>query len=252
MADKRQYRLKIEAYSPETMPMSRLAEYITDLATLLGEESGVHLVGVESGSTCPVILIDWEAEPKVINRVQKARNGEGPEDATRAIENINARLRKDNASANLINPHQSNILEFPGAKIEQPIEWPSINQASELYGVPIWVGGRAELSNVDILDGEMERHCLAERAKAIAIASHIYTATLRVFGRGRWRKAPGGAWNLERFVIESFEVMKPTDIKQTIDELRAVKAKWKSLNDPLARLEAIRSGEEKKLDGGPG
>ena len=102
MADKREYRFKINAYSPVTMPMKRLAEYLLDVSVLLGEEPNVHLIGVESSSTCPVLLVDWEAEPKVIDRVQKARNGEGPEDTQRAIATINARLRKDNASADLI------------------------------------------------------------------------------------------------------------------------------------------------------
>ena len=64
MADKREYRLKISAYTRETMPMKRLAEYLSDMAILLGDEKGVHLIAVESGSTCPVILVDWEAEPE--------------------------------------------------------------------------------------------------------------------------------------------------------------------------------------------
>jgi len=244
MAEKREYRLKIDAYSPETMPMKRLAEYLADMAVLLGEESNVHLIGVESSSTCPVVLIDREAEPKVIDRVLKARNAEGPEDARRAITNINARLRKDNASADLIDPQRSTVLEFPGAKAEQPLEWPSINQSTELYGIPVWVGGRSEFSNVDLLDGQREWKCLADRAKAIAIAKYIYTATLRVYGKGRWRKTPGADWELERFVIEDFDVTKATNLDQTIQDLRTVKADWKSLSDPIGQLDAIRSGED--------
>jgi len=34
----------IDAYSPETLPMSRLAEYMAQLATLLGEKDHVHFV----------------------------------------------------------------------------------------------------------------------------------------------------------------------------------------------------------------
>ena len=244
MADKREYRLKINAYSPETMPMKRLAEYLADIAALLGEESHVHLIGVESSSTCPVVLVDWEAEPKVLDRVQKARNGEGPEDARRAISNINARLRKDNASADLINPQRSKVLEFPGAKAEQPLEWPSINQAAELYGVPVWIGGRSDMANVDLLDGDNEWKCVANRARAIAIAHHLYTATLRVYGKGRWCKMPGADWELERFVIEDFDVMKATNLEKTIQDLRTIKSDWKSLADPLGQLNAIRSGED--------
>ena len=40
----------IDAYSPETLPMSRLAEYMAQLATLLGEKSHVHFVELAAGS----------------------------------------------------------------------------------------------------------------------------------------------------------------------------------------------------------
>jgi hypothetical protein len=243
MLNRREYRLKINAYSPETMPMKRLAEYLDDMAVLFGEESHVHLIAIESSSTCPVVLVDWEAEPKVVERLEKAKSGDGPDDAKRAIESINSRLRKDNASADLLNPIRSTVIEFTGAKIELPIEWPSINQAAELYGVPIWVGGRAELSNVDLLEGEKEWKCLAERNKAISIAHHLYVSTLRVSGKGRWRKTASGAWDLERFVIDDFEPVRANTIEQAIGDLRSIPAKWKSLEDPLAALDAIRSGE---------
>ena len=54
MTKGQQYRLKIDAYAPETMPLKVMSEYLSDLATLFGEES----------CTCPVVLVDWEAEPK--------------------------------------------------------------------------------------------------------------------------------------------------------------------------------------------
>ena len=98
------------------------------------------------------------------------------------------------------------------------------------------------MSNVDLLDGASEWGCLAAKAKAIAIAPHIYTATLRVYGRGRWRKSPDGPWILERFVIDDFDIVRFQSIDQTINELRAIKAKWKTLDDPLAALMEIRSG----------
>jgi len=39
----------IDAYSPETLPMSRLAEYMAQLATLLGEKDHVHFVELAAG-----------------------------------------------------------------------------------------------------------------------------------------------------------------------------------------------------------
>ncbi|MGO9263201.1 MAG: hypothetical protein ACLQU1_44020 [Bryobacteraceae bacterium] len=242
MADKREYRLQIHAYSPETMPMKRLAEYVSDLAVLFGEEGSVHLVAIESGSTCPVVLVDWEAEPKVADRIARARDKEGPEEAVHAIENINGRLLKDNGYADLITPARTKLIEFPGAKREKPIEWPSINQAGEIYGVPIAVGGKGDPVPVHLLDGKTDHYLLAERAKAKAIAIHLFSATLRVIGRGRWRKLPTGVWDLERFVIEDFDIVKAASLTEALIDLRSIDAQWKRSENPLAALDDIRTG----------
>ena len=59
-----EYRFKIDAaYTPETMPMARLAEYIRELSTLLGNQDKVHFDRLEEGSTVPIIRVDHEAFP---------------------------------------------------------------------------------------------------------------------------------------------------------------------------------------------
>ena len=248
LQEKREYRLKIDAYSPQTMPMKQLALYLQDMAGLLGYEASIHLMGIEESSTCPVLLVDWEAEPKVLDRVMKARNKEGPEDAIKAIQSINSRLLRDNASADLLSPSRSSILEFPGAKIKRPV-WPTVSQSGELYGIPIAVGGKGDPVPVHLLDGSEERYLMAERSKAKKIAEHLFTATLRVNGRGRWRRLPTGAWDLERFVIDGFDVLKTVTFDDALRELRNVGSKWKTEPDPLAILGEIRSGNPETVNG---
>ena len=60
-----EYRFKIDAYSPETIPMARLAEYMSDLAVLFGNRENVHFVQLEPGSTTLLQRIEYEAVPKV-------------------------------------------------------------------------------------------------------------------------------------------------------------------------------------------
>ena len=81
------------------MPMARLAEYLIELAEILGEPKSVHLVGIEPGSTTLVHEIEHEAIPKVQTRVQAVRLGEGPRDAHEAYKKVNRYLREDNARA---------------------------------------------------------------------------------------------------------------------------------------------------------
>jgi hypothetical protein len=234
------------------MPMRGLLQYLSDIATLFGEDGHVHLVKIESGSVSPVVLVDWESEPKVLNRIQRVKTGEGPEEAMRAIENINARLRDDNTSANLVGPSNTKVIEFPGVrlKLAKPIEWPSINQGGTLFGVPIAIGGKNDPVPVHLQDGTTELNLLAERPKAKAIAQYLFTTVLRVAGRGRWRKSADGSWDLERFIIDDFEPVKVATLGEATDRLRAIDAQWKRSDDPIATLEELRNGEITKPNGG--
>ena len=243
MARQREYRLKIEGFTRETMPMRMLAEYLSDMAVLFGEDCGVHLIAIESSSTCPVVLVDWEAEPVVMDRVMKARDRKGPKEAVDAIGRINDRLAKQNTYADLIGPTKNKVIVFPGSRQPKPVEWPSINQSSELFGVPIAVGGKNDPVPVHLLDGNTEHNLLAERAKAKEIAAHLFSSVLHVYGHGRWRKIPGGPWLLERFVIEEFDAVKITNFDEALGGLRRIDAAWKKLSDPIAALQSIRAGD---------
>lgn len=251
MADLREYRLKIDGYSPDTMPMKSLVEYLADIATLFGQESSVHLVKIEASSVSPVVLVDWDAEVKVLDRVNTAKRGEGPEEPIRAIENINARLRSDNTSALLLNPNKKNVIEFPGIKFQpvKPVEWPSINQSATLFGVPIAVGGKNDPVPVHLQDGLTELHLHADRAKAKAIAQFLFSTVIKVIGRGRWRKSSGESWILERFTIDEFEPVKLANMDEALAQLRGIDSAWKRSEDPLSELDAIRNGEPSNHDG---
>lgn len=242
MAREREYRLEIKAYTPETMPMKRLAEYLSDVAALLGEESGVHLIAVESGSTCPVFLVDWESELKVNDRIAKIRAKEAPAEALEAEQRLNRRFLEDNSSGNLISPSKDRILYFPGAAKVKPIEWPSINQSKTLYGVPIAIGGKNDPVPVHLEDGRDELHLLANRFTAKRIAEYLFTTVLRVMGRGRWRRTEAGTWELERFIVDDFEPLKDQNIDEALARLKNVQARWKQLEDPIGALEEIRYG----------
>jgi hypothetical protein len=250
MAERREYRLKIDGFTRETLPMKRLVEYLSDVSVLFGEESAVHLIAVESSSACPVILVDWEAEPKIADRISRARHKDGPEEAVRAIQSINARLQRDNSSAQLLSPAKTKILEFPGAKQPKPIEWPSINQGGTLFGIPIAVGGKNDPVPIHLQDGPAEYNLLADRARAKEIAQFLFTTVLKITGRGRWRKTSGGAWDLERFLVDDFEPVKIANLEDTLAQLRGVDAAWKHADDPLGALEEIRTGEPSKPNGG--
>jgi len=138
MASKRwrEYRFKIDAYSPETMPLGRLAEYLHDLVTLFGEDKSVHLIKIEDGSTTPVLLVEREAEPKVRERLLAVRHKQASVPVMRAATEIDKRLRRDNAKGAVVDPVGHKIITFPGRELLKRLQYPPFNQPGTLAQLP--------------------------------------------------------------------------------------------------------------------
>src|SRR4051812_2720236 len=94
-----EYRFAIDAFTPDTLPMARLAEYMGEFACLLGQTDHVHFARIEKGSATLVSTVEWEAIPKVRERVRvvKYRDPAAPTEAVRAFDNLDRRLALDNA-----------------------------------------------------------------------------------------------------------------------------------------------------------
>src|SRR5436190_4533951 len=140
----REYKFKIDAYTPDSIPMARLAEYISDLAAVLGNRDRVHFNRVETGSTVPVIRVEWEAEPKVRERVRAVKMKEAPDEALKAARSIDRKLAEDNAVGVLQDPTGGKVLRFPGRELLKKLVFGPISQAGTFQGVPIRVGGEGD------------------------------------------------------------------------------------------------------------
>ena len=69
---------------PATLPMARLAEYMTDLALILGEKEHVHFIELRESSAAVAHAIDHEAIPKVRARVHAVKTGDAQPEAMNA------------------------------------------------------------------------------------------------------------------------------------------------------------------------
>jgi len=251
---KRRFRFTIsESFTPDTLPMARLAEYMWDIATLLGEKDNVHFVGLETGSVGIVEDVDWQAVPKVRDRVRRVRRNDAPPDAQRAYETLNRRLADDNTSGYLIEERDpgahaedlapsARILEFPGIKRHVQPEYGPFNQPSTLQGTIIVIGGVGDPVPVHIEDGDVVHLCQARRRIAREFGSHIFGPPIRVFGTARWSRDAEGTWVMRNFTIESHTVLRDETAKEAFERLQALPGKWKERPDPLGQLERIRGG----------
>jgi hypothetical protein len=241
---RREYRFQIDAFTPDTIPMSRLAEYLKDLATVFGQEKNVHLSKIEGGSTVPVVLVEWEAEPKVRERLRAIKHREAPAEALYAAKEIDRKLAEDNAKGALIDPVGTKIINFPGRERATKLEFGPVSQPGLFQGVPIRVGGENDPVPVHLEDGQQKYIVLVRRALAKDIAQYLFTNVIRVEGIGRWVRHTDGEWEMLAFHATTFRLIDDKDIRASIAELREIPAGWKSLDDPLAALERIRKGEK--------
>src|ERR1700691_1094973 len=93
-----EFRFMIDEFTPRTIPLLRLAEYMQDSAVLLGNEKSVHPGDrLEEGSTTVVARVEWEAEPKVRERLRSVRNKDGNDRVMEAAARLDDRLAEDNA-----------------------------------------------------------------------------------------------------------------------------------------------------------
>jgi predicted ATPase len=74
----REYRYVIDAFTSDTLPMARLAEYMREVAALLGEPERVHFARLEAGSAVLVSKIEARVGPKVAARVNGLKDGTAP------------------------------------------------------------------------------------------------------------------------------------------------------------------------------
>lgn len=217
-----EYRFKIEAYTKDSIPMEVLARYLVDLADVLGTPHAVHFDRLEEGSVVPVIRIETEALPKVTERVNRVKSGNGPVEAVRAFHSINRRLQEDNGTGFILDATGAEIIRFPGREaVEQA--YSAIRRQGTLDGEIIRVGGRDRARVRIMLQTEDRTISNVHARKAVAkdLGNRLYEQ-VRLFGVGRWTRDVLGTWNLEDFSVDHFEVLKTDNLATALTKLRAI------------------------------
>ncbi len=238
MPDNHEYRLRIDVFNVESLPMSRLAEYMTELARLLGEQEHVHFARLEAGSAVLVSSIEGSAVPKVAERLRKIRDGNGPNDAMQAYKALDSLLAKDNAAATLTAESGTESITFPGRTRPKPVRYGPFREEGSLDGVVIRLGGRDESIPILLEDAEGAVYpCQTTVALSKQLALHYRGATVRVYGSGKWMREEDGRWTLQQFDISRFEVIDDSPLLDVVTRLRAVDgSEWgsdASLGDSL-------------------
>lgn len=242
MTKSAEYRFSIEAYTPATLPMKRLAEYMLHLARLMGEEKSVHFRDVEPGSAVLVQEVEQAAVPKVRERVRNAADASAPRDVRQLWNTIDEMLADDNSTGALVEVGQASVVvQFPG-RLGDRIEIGPVWQPGTVDGVLIRIGGEDKTAHAHLQSEEGVNICEVSRALARQLSPHLYGSPLRVTGRGRWRRSKQGKWLLDRFRAEEFLILDDSSMRDVLDRIAEASESFEESADPYEDWKRIRQG----------
>lgn len=238
------YTFRIDAYSPETIPMARLAEYMAVLATMFGERDKVHFKELKGGSTRLLTRVEREAAPKVRDNVNNASTGDGRPEAAKAYKQANEMLRKDNAAGTL-DRDGSNILVFPGWKLAKPPKLGPFNQGIQKSGVLVRVGGMDKSAHAMIEDADGATWSFeVTRELAMELAHHLFGKPIRLTGTGRFFRDEEGEWQCSVLRATDFHELNSDALSDVVGRIRRLpQGTWKAGIDPMALLRSLRDDE---------
>lgn len=240
------FKLKIEKYTPETIPMARLAEYMQKFAQLLGETPYVHFQKLTKSSANLHARVAFDATPKVNHRLREIRRGTAPEADLKVAQDLDRMYANDNTSGALIRLAPNEVMiPFLGAKKERQMVYGPITQATTLDGVVIRVGGKGEQATLQIeTDGGIQTNCSVTREMAKELGKRLYDPVLRFSGDGRWIRNESGEWELTRFNVSRFEELNDASLGEVVAELRTMEGRdWTGV-DPWGELRELRGGKK--------
>lgn len=234
MKNWKEYKFRIDAYTPDTLPMERCAKYLAELANMLGETPHVHFVRLEAGSTTLIHKIDSEFIPKVQERTTAVKQNKGTVVEMRAYRRLNAMLKEDNGTGVYLEENDAEIIKFPGKEYEM-LEFNSVQQQGEVDGEVIRIGGSKEIVPIMLeVEGREISGFHAKRVIAKELAKNLFEP-VRLYGEGKWNRNADGEWNLNYFMVDRFDVLQESTLSKTVIALRGLKGEWdkNSLNELL-------------------
>jgi hypothetical protein len=238
------YIFRLKKFSPDTLPLERLGEYLLALADLIGNDVRVSFDRVNKGSAALKLQVYDEDTQIVEERLRLAPVAEIGSKSRKGFENIDSLLRKDGTSADFRPTKGATILKFPGgsAPIVQRIG--PVWENGQLEGTVVSVGGKDDTKHIRLVGHDDEEYKLTTRSIELAkqLGNHLFS-TVRVTGEGKWFRNENGKWELDNFYVQNCELLENVSLIEAIAALRDIDGDdWKTLPDPLATWQELRRG----------
>jgi hypothetical protein len=229
--------LVIDAFTPATLPMVRLAAYMREFAILLGSEERVHFKRLKKGSACLAAYPDDQAAPKVKTRLEEVIASTAPKPALKACQDLDDLMANDNAIGHVA-IDGARVIEFPGRLRPAQEKIGPVRRSTSVEGQIYQIGGKDETINVHMRgrDGEIRAEVSIELARRLA--PHLLLGRVRLFGEGDWYRV-NEKWERQNFTAVDFA---PLDKHSLPDALREMQQLFSDVspNDYFSLVAELR------------
>ncbi len=234
---------EIAGLSPRTVPVGRLARYLSLLSTALGDPKGMSLVAIGEGSLRAAFEAPEDVVTGIRARVAALDHGTAPAKSAKALRNLRRELSDSGAGQAALRADGASMLRVaPLTDGEREIG--PIRQSGSLQGIPIRVGGRNNPVPVHLQSSGRVYYCHADRELARQIGAHLFRKPVRVFGEGDWLRKRSGTWVIKSFRVDRFKEIDDAPLSVVMKRLQAIDAEWKKRPDPLGDLMRLRKGDD--------
>ncbi|MBW0150468.1 hypothetical protein [Phenylobacterium sp.] len=241
-----EYTFRIDVFTPDTLPMARLAEYMAALADLMGHKETTHFARIEEGSARLVSRVEQQDAPKVQQRLERVLDAAPPHGTGKAFKVLDDMLAEDNAVGEIIGPTGALIIPFPGRTRPKALTFPAFRQHGSIDGQIVSIGGRDKTAHVTLQDGRVTfTNIDLDRETARELAPHLYGSKVRLFGSGRWERHPEGTWKLLAFSVDHYEILDDAPLSAVLTDIRSIPPRNAVSTDTLyEELMGLRVGED--------
>ena len=237
------FSLRIKGFTPDTLPLSRMGEYVSALAELIGDDVQVSFERVTKGSAQLNVKINDDDADQAIGRIRLASSAEENSSSRKGYDRVQALLAGDKTSADFRQQKGAVILKFPGEP-KNVMRLATLKEAGEINGRIIKVGGRDDTIPVSLRtpDGTIV-NCTASVEMARKLKQYLLEPIdVILLGEGKWKRTEKGSWETVDFRIIEVTEMNFDTLDSELEQVRSAGSGWDAIEDVTGELERLRYG----------
>jgi hypothetical protein len=237
------FSLRIKGFTPDSLPLGRMGEYVSALAELIGDDVQASFERVTKGSAQLKVKIKDDDVDLVIKKMQLAPVSDEGSQVRRGYEKIQYLLSVDKTSAEFRPAKGAVILKFPGAP-KNIIRLATMKEMGEINGRIIKVGGRDDTIPVAIRTPEgVIINCNSSVEMARNLKKYLLEPIdIILSGEGKWQRSEGGSWEIIDFKITGVSEIDFIGFSSELEKVRDLGSGWDDVQDVDLELDRLRYG----------